>query len=239
MQATAGRWRILDLMAGSPSGGRNDALPLPRARHEGQEGNSLVGRSQGQNKPKSAQSFMLASITKTPISAPCGTVSRSCGGMPDSRPAFSSSPAAARSAASSAQRVAQRRRRPEINTPPRCGVRTRRLRSACTVRFSISTRSIRSSIASKLNSQRSPTDTSASRVNGIRFACNSMRRNTTCMHHEDNLRFSCTRCTSSRPTTHWLSCSALNRSRRRSRGWTISAAAPNSIGKSQLGRVLR
>src|ERR1051326_525839 len=32
--ATAGMWRILDLIAGSPSGGEKTASPLPRERHK-------------------------------------------------------------------------------------------------------------------------------------------------------------------------------------------------------------
>src|SRR6266545_1406786 len=66
-QTTAGMWRILDLIAGSPSGGRNYALPRTRGTSQGREGNSLLGQLQPENKPKSAQSCLLTTITNTPF----------------------------------------------------------------------------------------------------------------------------------------------------------------------------
>jgi 3D (Asp-Asp-Asp) domain-containing protein len=59
-------WWILKLITGLPVRGQKNA-PSPQGTSQGAEGNSLLGRLQADNKPKSAQSFMLASITKTRI----------------------------------------------------------------------------------------------------------------------------------------------------------------------------
>jgi hypothetical protein len=59
----------------------------------------------------------------------------------------------------------------------------------------------------------------AARANRARrqsIRCNLACRDTTCVHRNGNLRFSCTVCTSSSQTTHSPSCSAQNHSRRRS-----------------------
>ena len=54
---------------GIPVRGQRLRAPSPLGTSQAREGNSLPGRAQPENKPKSAQSFMLASITNTPVSA--------------------------------------------------------------------------------------------------------------------------------------------------------------------------
>jgi 3D (Asp-Asp-Asp) domain-containing protein len=62
-------WRILDLMAGVPVRGDELALPLPRERHKVGTVTAFSDDCKAKNKPKSAQSSMLASITNPPVSA--------------------------------------------------------------------------------------------------------------------------------------------------------------------------
>src|SRR6187200_1673738 len=82
--ATAGMWRILKLIAGSPSGGRNDAAPSPWERHKVRRVTAFPDDCKAELSQKVRKVSCLQASQTHRFLQPCGTVTRSCGGSPDS-----------------------------------------------------------------------------------------------------------------------------------------------------------